>query len=134
MLFISFERKCRRKCAIFTTRSQFHQHLMCAFFVQKQIKQLFMDAFQLLYFWRKIIGTKCTRKMLMKFTPNVPNVPNVLKWNFSVNISIIEWCTAIRQMLAALFFGPIWRQFHQRKTRVYFVQTLFRQLFLVTCM
>jgi hypothetical protein len=32
-------------------RGQFHQHFMCAFFVQKQIQQLSLVRFQLCNFW-----------------------------------------------------------------------------------
>jgi len=39
-------------------RSQFHQHFMHAFFVQKQIEQLFSCYIQLCNFWRQIFFTK----------------------------------------------------------------------------
>jgi len=53
------------------TWSQFNQHFICAFFGQKQIEQLSVVTFQLLYFWRQNIGAQCACKMLMKFTPIV---------------------------------------------------------------
>jgi len=50
------------------SRSQFHQHFTRKFFVQRQIEQLSIVTFQLLYFWRQNIETKCTCKILMKVT------------------------------------------------------------------
>jgi len=42
---------------------------MCAFFVQKQIEQLSLVAFQLCNFGAKISAKKNTQKVLMKLTP-----------------------------------------------------------------
>jgi hypothetical protein len=50
-------------------RSQFHQHLTRAFFVRKQIEQLFSSYVRLCNFWRQNFVQKLARKMLMKLTP-----------------------------------------------------------------
>jgi len=50
-------------------------------FVQKQIEQLFSSYIWLCIFWRKNIGAKCARKMLMKLTPEKKKKASVAKLN-----------------------------------------------------
>jgi len=50
-------------------RCQFHQHFTLTFFVQKCFAQLYSYYSLVLgFFWRKDIGEKAARKMLMKLT------------------------------------------------------------------
>jgi len=48
-----------------TTRSQFHQHFMCAFLVQKFVQSQTLSREKLL---KRLLYEKCARKMLMKLT------------------------------------------------------------------
>jgi len=62
------QRDLRRKI-----RCPFYQHFTCHFFVQKCYAQLFSNySFTLLFFWRKNIGAKVARKMLVKLTTAFP--------------------------------------------------------------
>ncbi len=54
-------------------RSQFHQHFMRAFFVRKQIEQLFSSYIWLCNFWHQNFVRKITHKTLIKLNPGLRN-------------------------------------------------------------
>jgi len=57
------------------TWSQFHQHFICVFFIQKQIEQIFYDDVWLCNFFAPKHWQKNARVMLMKLTPERHGVP-----------------------------------------------------------
>jgi len=65
----SYKKTRAKKVGEIDPRCQFHQPFMLEFFVHKCFVQLFSSYISgLLFFWRKNIEEKVTRKMLMKLT------------------------------------------------------------------
>ncbi len=56
------------------TWSQFHQHFTCAFFVQIFGKEISNPKHRFVIFGAKILYKKCTRRTLMKLTPDFGHV------------------------------------------------------------
>jgi len=104
------------------TYSKFHQHFMRAFFVRKQIAQLFSNyrsAFRL--FGKRILAKERVHKMLMKLTPYVTNLLFyyyfVILNFFCRNENLSLWCRT--------FFGTLYQvknYFHVKLDVLHFIR------------